>query len=273
MIIQKIISGAQTGADRAALDVAIINGMPHGGWVPKGRKAEDGIVPGDYQVSELSSGDYKYRTEMNVKDSSGTLIISHGKLTGGSELTQKYADKHGKPCIHIDRNLLSEASAAIKVSQWIEEHHVEVLNCAGPRASKDPEIYSAVFNILDVVIYLEKLRDPGFFGHTFSFSPDEYNGKIPESVDEAVEVLMDMMPAKEKFLFAQVKEYDPLLYHFSLAMYIRNNFGLWQEGSPLLEDCRRIDGRNDMHVDDASHLILKKAWEQIKAEYGLRVVK
>lgn len=272
MIVKKIISGAQTGADRAALDVAIINGIPHSGWVPKGRKAEDGIVPGDYNVSELSSGDYKYRTEMNVKDSSGTLIITLGKLTGGSALTQKYAHKHGKPCIHIDAAWISEASAAMQISQWIEEYHVEILNCAGSRASKDPKIYNAMFNTLDVVIYLEKLREPGYFGHKPSLSFDEYTGKIPETVDEAVKVLMDIMPTKEKFQFAQVKEYDPVSSHFSLAMYIRNNLGLWQEGSPLLEDCRRIAG-SYLHVDDASHVILKKAWERIKAEYGLRVVK
>jgi len=122
MLLKKIISGAQTGADRAALDVAIINGLPHGGWVPKDRKAEDGEVPEKYQVIELSSNDYRQRTEMNVKDTDGTLIITHGKLTGGSALTQKYAQKHDKPCLHIDAQEVSEASAAVKIYQWIGEN-------------------------------------------------------------------------------------------------------------------------------------------------------
>ena len=79
MLLKKIISGAQTGADRAALDVAIINGLPHGGWVPKGRKAEDGKVPEKYQVIELSSNDYRQRTEMNVQEVYDTFIIFHCK--------------------------------------------------------------------------------------------------------------------------------------------------------------------------------------------------
>ena len=103
MLLKKIISCAQTGADRVALGVAIINGLAHGGWVPKVSKAEDGVVPPEkYQVIELSSNDYRQRTEMNVRDSDGTLMIIHGKLTSGSALTRKYAQKHGRACLHID---------------------------------------------------------------------------------------------------------------------------------------------------------------------------
>jgi len=151
MILKQIISGAQTGADRAALDVAIINGLPHGGWVPKGRKAEDGIVSEKYQVIELLSGDYRYRTEMNVKDSDGTLIITHDKLAGGSALTQKYAQKHYKPCLHIDAQEVSEASAAVKIYQWIGSHQVGTLNCAGSRASKDPNAKLRIFFIVELI--------------------------------------------------------------------------------------------------------------------------
>ena len=273
MLLKKIISGAQTGADRAALDVAIINGLPHGGWVPKGRKAEDGEVPEKYQVIELSSGDYKCRTEMNVRDSDGTLIITHGKLTGGSALTRKYAQKHNKPCLHIDAQEVSEASAAVKIYQWIGSHQVGIFNCAGSRATKDPKIYDAVFSILDTVVYLERLRNPAFYDTRPVFDFDEYTDKLPETVDEAVDAFMNEMSTKEKFQFANIKDYDPVFYHFSLALYVRNNYGLWQEGSPLLEDCCKVAGDQALHVDDASHVIVKAAWEKIKAEYGLRVVK
>jgi hypothetical protein len=273
MIIRKIISGAQTGADRAALDAAIMYGIPHGGWVPKGRKAEDGTVPGKYQVTELRSADYKYRTEMNVKDSSGTLILTHGKLTGGSALTLKYAHKHGKPCLHIDLNEVSAASAVIKISRWIEDHQVDILNCAGSRISKDPKIYDSVFNILDAVLYIEVLRDPGSYRSLPDFNFDEHTGKLPENVDEAVDALVNEMPLKTRFQFARVKEYDSSSYHFSLALYVRNNYRLWQKNSPLLEDCCRVAGAKALHVDDASHFIIKTAWERIKKDYGLRVIK
>jgi len=82
-MIQKIISGGQTGADRAALDFAIKRGIPHGGWIPKGRKTEDGTLPEKYHLLEMPTGSYSKRTEKNILDSDGTLIVSHGLLTGG----------------------------------------------------------------------------------------------------------------------------------------------------------------------------------------------
>jgi hypothetical protein len=100
-MISKLISGGQTGADRAALDVAIDLGIPHGGWLPKGRKTEAGRLPAKYQLNELPTDSYPKRTEQNVIDSDGTLIVSHGPLTGGSDYTRQMAEKHGKPLMHI----------------------------------------------------------------------------------------------------------------------------------------------------------------------------
>lgn len=102
IMIRKIISGGQTGADRAALDVAIKMNIPHGGWIPKGRLTEEGPLPDRYQLKEMTTGSYPKRTEWNVTDSDGTLILTHGELTGGSKLTREYAHKHHKPCLHVD---------------------------------------------------------------------------------------------------------------------------------------------------------------------------
>ena len=101
-MIKKIISGGQTGADRAALDAAIESGFEHGGWAPKGMKAEDGRIPDKYNLKEMPTSSYPKRTEQNIVDSDGTIIVSHGPLTGGSLLTQNLAIDHHKPCKHID---------------------------------------------------------------------------------------------------------------------------------------------------------------------------
>ncbi|RLB35173.1 MAG: hypothetical protein DRH20_11280, partial [Deltaproteobacteria bacterium] len=93
----KIISGGQTGADRAALDFALDAGIPHGGWVPRGRLAEDGPLPARYAVQEIDRRSYAARTEKNVLEADGTLILSHGKLTGGSALTRRLAKRHERP--------------------------------------------------------------------------------------------------------------------------------------------------------------------------------
>lgn len=144
VIVTRIISGGQTGADRAALDAAREVGCPHGGWLPEGRKAEDGPLPSCYELRELRSRSYKKRTEQNVIDSDGTLICSHGELSGGSLLTQNFAHKHDRPCLHLDFTLLSPGEALVIVTAWIRQNRIGVLNVAGPRASGDPCIYGAV---------------------------------------------------------------------------------------------------------------------------------
>lgn len=150
-MIQKIISGGQTGADRAALDFAIKHKIAHGGWVPKGRKAEDGTIPHKYHLMEMPPGEYSTRTQKNILDSDGTLIISHGILTGGSALTEELAKLYRKPWIHIDLEATPYPKAASMIREWIRHNHIKVMNVAGARASKDPKIYQAVTELLEAV--------------------------------------------------------------------------------------------------------------------------
>jgi hypothetical protein len=156
-VLDKIISGGQTGADRAALDTAISLGIAHGGWIPKGRKTEGGRLPAKYQLREMQTDSYPKRTEQNVLDSDGTLIISHGELTGGSEYTRQMAEKHGKPWIHIDANKTSIEAAVQVIRAWINGSQIRVLNVAGPRASQDPKIYRTVRKLLTVFIKMMSL--------------------------------------------------------------------------------------------------------------------
>ena len=150
-MIQKIISGAQTGADRAGIDAAIESGIDYGGWVPKGRKAEDGTVPAKYtKLHEMTKGGYPKRTEQNVLDSDGTVIFGYGKLTTGSVLTLKLAKQHKKPYLHIDLDLVKDPVPAIKA--WIVEWDIKVLNVAGRSESKAPGIYDVVKYIIKQVL-------------------------------------------------------------------------------------------------------------------------
>ena len=148
-MLKKIISGGQTGADRAALDAAIRLGIPHGGWVPKGRLAEDGCVPDHYQVEEMPTDSYQQRTQKNVSESDGTLLISRGAPTGGTDFTRAQVLRQGKQLLGIDLNNQSNLQdAASLIASWIELQRIGVLNVAGPRASKDPCIYQDTLNLL-----------------------------------------------------------------------------------------------------------------------------
>lgn len=144
----RIISGGQSGADRAALDAAIRLGIPHGGWLPRGRKAEDGPLPARYRLRETESDSYRERTEKNIVDSDATLILSFGPLTGGSALTESLALRHDRPCLTIDLEEVPRESAVAAVEKWLPRHGIRTLNVAGPRASNEPRIYDAVLALL-----------------------------------------------------------------------------------------------------------------------------
>jgi hypothetical protein len=145
----KIVSGGQTGADRAALDWAIDHGMPHGGWCPRGRRAEDGAIAARYHLRETPSERYEERTEWNVRDSDGTVILTLSDvLTGGSRTTAERAEALGKPWLHVSRHA-NVAGAADALRRFIDEHGIVVLNVAGPRASSEPDVGDFVRSTLD----------------------------------------------------------------------------------------------------------------------------
>lgn len=131
--LRRIVSGGQTGVDRAALDAALACGLEHGGWCPLGRRAEDGRVPAHYRLVETASPDYAVRTEQNVLDSDATLILHRGPLAGGTRLTSRLAARHGKPWLAVDLAADVEPAA---VRAWLIERGAEVLNVAGPRESQ-----------------------------------------------------------------------------------------------------------------------------------------
>ena len=135
---QRIISGGQTGVDRAGLDAGMEAGLPIGGYVPKGRLSEDGQIPDKYPMTETESIDYKVRTRLNVLESDGTLIINIGPLKSGTALTAKIAHENSKPLmiIHLDQDYQTGA-----LINWLNENRVQILNIAGPRESKIPGIH------------------------------------------------------------------------------------------------------------------------------------
>jgi len=148
MMLKKVISGGQTGVDRAGLDAAMEAGIPIGGYCPKGRRTEDGTIPDIYPLEELTSYQYKTRTEKNVVESDGTLILNKSSLSQGTELTRKFTAHHLKPCllVQLDADLMIEPAQVVR---WILGQHIKILNIAGPRESKYPEgIYREAYEYL-----------------------------------------------------------------------------------------------------------------------------
>jgi hypothetical protein len=271
-MLEKIVSGGQTGADRAALDFAIKRKMPHGGWVPKGRLAEDGPLPKKYKLQEMSTDNYQDRTEQNVIDSDGTVIISHGNLTGGSAYTQEMAKKHHRPCFHVDLNKLDVLPAALEILNWLDEHGIKVLNVAGPRESKDPKIYKLVKDILESLLVLNASVDRIFSSLRFTKTGPDEKIRKPETVDEAVGRLMSEMTLKDLNKVARMSEDDLVNLHFTVGMWIRNNFG-YPRNDKLLQSCREVSRDKYLHFAQMHMVIIRELWKRLQKTHKLKVVK
>lgn len=272
-MIKKIVSGGQTGADRAALDFALKYYIAHGGWIIKGRITEDGPLPEKYQLQEMPTESYSKRTERNVIDSDGTLIISHGELTGGSAYTRKMSMKHGRPWLHADLNKMPTFQAAIIIESWISENGIEILNVAGPRDSKDPSIYGLVTVILELVLTLRTVKEDRCEPSRDIIATDIPEGiDQPETVDEAVNFLISKLSLKDKSVISKMSQDKLNDLHFSFGLYIKNRL-FYPRNDKLLESCRQEAKDKYLHWNQAPTVIIKRLWEALRKSHKLRVVK
>jgi hypothetical protein len=275
-MIKKIISGGQTGVDRAALDAAIKLTIPHGGWIPRGRLTESGPLPHKYRLKETLSSSYSERTEKNVLDGDGTLIISRGPLTGGSEYTREMAVKHNRFWLHIDLSQKTAFQAATIINDWILWKEIEILNVAGPRASKDPKIYQDALDIIESTYYLGLVQGgmsaAGSGGNSISETVN-LTSKRPQNIDEAVKRLISQMPLKDKTTVANMSQNELPNLYLNLGGYIINNFGLLSGNPKLMESCRLEAGGSFRHEEDAVGIIIKSLWEKLQQTHRLRVIK
>ena len=298
--IARIVSGGQTGGDRGGLDAAIWYKLPHGGWCPKGRRAEDGVIPARYQLQETKSKDYLARTEANVVDSDATLIFSYGDLEGGSLKTAEFAKKHGKPWLHVDLSKSNRQQAVDAVVQWLKSSCPAecVLNVAGSRESKSPGIRGVVkARLIDVISQANGTlfypieddapsddEDYGAFAVTHSAGDEELTELLrksrqeaeaipmyhPKTIAEAVKIVLDALSpeAKAEFRQSSDKEEFCLDCHFGIALWIRNamihrNENIVDLYADVQKGCR--EGRWDGYpeADSVSGVIVGLVWDAL----------
>ncbi len=273
-MLEKIVSGGQTGADRAALDFALKFNIDHGGWVPKGRRTEAGPLPLKYKLCETETTDYRDRTRRNILDSDGTLIVYRGQLTGGSLFTRNIAQKADKPLCRIDLMGVEEFEAGVIMKSFIQDNEIRVLNVAGPRLSHDPWIYNDVKTVLEVMLYM-------FF---FDLKKDkampawEMQELLPEqfpcSIDEAVKLICADLPFRFKAFIARTADCDIGDLYFSLMDYIRHRTGLNSGNPALVQDYgMQMQQNADPDPGDAVMAVLKQLKTSLEQDYALRVVK
>lgn len=146
-MLEMIISGGQTGADRAALNAAMALNFPIGGCCPKGRAAEDGPIPDRYPLIEIEGG-YRQRTKANLENADGTVIFYRNQPTGGTELTLALCIRAKKPYLLLDIDLVDQDKAVEALKRFVLEKGIQILNVAGPRASSCPPVYGFVTAVI-----------------------------------------------------------------------------------------------------------------------------
>jgi len=171
------------------------------------------------------------------------MIISHGMLTGGSALTERYAMKHERPCLHIDLNEMTDLEAALKTATWISKNSIAVLNVAGPRASKDPEIYQAVFNILESTVHLCSVKT----------IPPNYIKPDTGKDSDVINAILGEMPLREKSPISNMDREQVNILQQAFEMYIRSRMG------------------SDANDDDFNDIIIQ-LWQSLKETHKIRVV-
>jgi len=141
-----VVSGGQSGVDRAALDAALAVGLAIGGWCPRGRWAEDGRIAACYPMRETPLARVAQRTRWNVRDSDATLVLTAGRPRGGTLATLRAAA--GRPLLVLSPEC---ERARRRARAFLARHRVCSLNVAGPRASEAPGIYESARRLLEAL--------------------------------------------------------------------------------------------------------------------------
>ena len=270
-MIEKIISGGQTGADQAALDASIKLGIPHGGWIPKGRMTENGPLPDKYDLIEMPTKSYPDRTKKNIKESDGTLILSHGRLTGGSEYTRKWAVKYSKPMAHINLSSVTPFDAAVLINNWIVEYDIKMINIAGPRASKDSKIYQSTLDIIESVLFL-CFSENNFMHTAKKWNDREHPSDLPKTVDEAAIDIISGMDLRNRSMLANLSEEDLIPLQLTLGLYIEQQMQAWSINESLKESCIQVCKEKGLDESNLPGVIIKRIWERLKKTHKLRIV-
>ncbi len=274
MALKKIISGGQTGAERAALDIALKFGFPHGGWLPKERLAEDGPLSDKYNLQEIATDNYLDIYKKNILESNGTLLIFCERCIEKQYLTQKLAKSFDRPHIEINLKNISAFTGALKIASWINENNVEIMHVTGPPTSEDVLIYDKTKDIIEAVLQLDitDFSRTDIFDNLKNRNPAFKKAFPPKTVADAVERLMATMTFREKTRYANLAEDKLDRLYDAFFMQIRTEFRILGN-DPLLASCKNISGEEKIYPDRASFIIIKELWRSLQNENILRVIK
>ena len=274
-MIKKIISGGLTVSDQAALDAAMILGIPHGGYIPWGRITEIGTLPSKYKLQELNTDNHFDCIERNVKESKGTLIISAGELNDDSKYARKVTIKHSHQLFVVDIELTPSFKATTLVNDWIQKYNIDKLYIIGPFTYEYLNIDRHMTIIVEGALLLDIMDAPQGSKVT-DYYKDMYLQKLPvlpKTVDEAVDQIISDMSLEERVRMANFDKEELRVINYSLSIFIRNQLFMKDINKQLFESCRIVSGNKNLNESTAALVIIEKLWEKLQETHRLRIVK
>lgn len=274
-MIKKIISGGLTVSDQAALDAAIILGIPHGGYIPWGRLTEIGTLPSKYKLQELNTDNHFDCIERNVKESKGTLIICTGGLNDDSKYAKIRTIKHSHQLFVIDLELTPSFKAPTLINDWIQLYNIDVLYIIGPFTYEYLNIDRHMTIIVEGALLLAVMDAPQGSKVT-DYYKDMYLQKLPvlpKTVDEAVDQIISDMTLEERVRMANFDKEELRVINYSLSIFIRNQLFMKDINKELFESCRIVSGNKNLNESTATLVIIERLWNKLRKTYRLRVVK
>ena len=257
MIIRKIISSGQAGAERAALDVAIKLDIPCGGWIPETRGYPDDVIAERYELQKIPDAGYADLAEKNVLESDAILIISNGKVTGSAEVSRKLALISRRHLLHIDLHMTPALQAVSIISSWLRLNKVEILYVTGPEAMKDPVIYHDTMYLLENALRINGIK------HIVDEFLDDPSAAT-RTVDNVVHRIMSKISLKQKVGIANLKVREIETLQYALDLYISS-----RREAATVGDAEKTG----LFANDAYTVIVKTLWNKLLKTHKLRAIK
>ena len=274
-MIQKLISGGQTGVELAALDIAIKLGIHHGGWIARGRRNAQGRLNHVYNLREVEAVGFKTAMEQNVMAADGTLLVTRGKKSARTQHAVEMSLKHQRQLLHVDLSQNSSFEAASLISSWGSLQQISIAFVTGTQAETDSKIYAQTLKILETAFYLGFVKT-GLHPHRTEMDPGSSqapSGDYPHTVVEAVARLKSTLSLKDRAHLANIQADELDQLGSGLGEYIKQTFGLYSGNAALMESCAECGHVDNPLVEEACAVILRALWEDLQNTHKLRVIK
>jgi hypothetical protein len=275
IMIEKVISGGRPGAELAALDASIKLGIGYGGWIPKGDLSDIGTHANRYNLVEMPTANRTESFKKNIRESDGTLILSHGTSSGDMKNITSVIRRYSSPLLHVDLNNTSAFNAASLINDWIIDNDLNILHVTGPTQSEDDKIYPATLDILQAVYFLNltetSLNQP--MGAQELSAQTLKTALPPKTAEAAVDIIINEMHLKDRTLMANLREEEIAPLQLTLGLYIKKKLDIWSQDATLYHSCVTAAEKEKLDKSNLPMVLIKMMWKKLKDTHRLRVVK